>query len=164
MNQMLFKKINQLAGRNSIVDSIMVFASNKLRYIYAIALLFIFLRNRSKKKVFIVSVLSIMVNIMINTFVNYFKFKPRPFLVQKAKVLIPVKKDSTYTSKHTLLTFASSTIIYIYHKKLGIIMFLLSTLTGISRVWTAAHYPYDVIRSALIGTVISYLSKQAIDK
>ncbi|MGM0876089.1 MAG: phosphatase PAP2 family protein [Bacillota bacterium] len=157
MDQKLFKMINDLAGKNSLVDNIMIFASKKLRYIFAFALIFTWLLDRSYKKVFNHAVISIMINIVINAMVNQCTFRPRPFVTRKANVLIPSKHDSTYTSKHTLLTFAVSTTIFMKNKIYGFIMYGLSVLTGLSRIWTGAHYPYDVIRSAIIGSMVSFV-------
>lgn len=157
MDQKLFKLINDLAGKNVLVDNIMIFASKKIRYIFAFVLFFMWLRDYSYKKVIYQSVISIMINICINALINQMTFRPRPFMTRKANVLIPSKNDSTYISKHTLLTFAVSTTIYMYNKIYGFIMFGMSALTGLSRIWTGAHYPYDVIRSAFIGSIVSFV-------
>jgi undecaprenyl-diphosphatase len=147
--------INQLAGKNFRLDKTMIFASNKIRYIFAFVLFIIWLRGRSTKKVVYQSGISIMINICINFLFKQLKYRPRPFMIHHANVLLPTKQDSTYLSKHTILAFSISTSIYMYNKIIGYIMYGLSILTGFSRIWVGAHYPYDVIRSAFIGSVVS---------
>ena len=63
--------------------------------------------------------------------------------------------DSTFPSKHTLLVFAISTSIFLYDRVLGSIMWVLSVLTGFSRIWVGHHYPSDIIGSAFIATMTS---------
>lgn len=155
MDQKLFKMINDLAGRNDLVDLIMVFASKKMRYIFAFVLFFMWLCDRPCKKIFYRSVISIMINVCLNFLIKQLKYRPRPFMTRKANLLLHSKTDSTYTSKHTLLTFAVSTTLYMYNKFIGIIMFGMAVITGVSRIWTGAHYPSDIVRSAFIGSMVS---------
>jgi undecaprenyl-diphosphatase len=54
-----------------------------------------------------------------------------------------------------LLAFSVSTMIYLSNKIVGCIMLGLSVLIGVSRIWTGAHYPFDIIRSAFIGCIVS---------
>ncbi|MBO1510194.1 phosphatase PAP2 family protein [Metabacillus bambusae] len=155
MDQRLFKWINDFAGKNTFLDNIMVFASNKIRYIFAFVLFLMWLRKGQKRKVFYHSLISLMINLCINVLIKQYKFRPRPFMTRKANLLIPSKLDSTFTSKHTLLAFAVSTMIFISNKIFGFIMLGLSVLIGFSRIWTGAHYPFDVVRSAFIGSIVS---------
>lgn len=52
MNYMLFKVINRLAGRGTTMDAIMVFLSQKTRYLYLFILIFMWFRNNFYKKLF----------------------------------------------------------------------------------------------------------------
>ena len=72
-------------------------------------------------------------------------------------ILIPSKMDSTFPSKHTLLVFAISTSIFLYDRILGSIMWILSVLTGFSRIWVGHHYPSDIIGSAFIASMTSIM-------
>ncbi|OAS83179.1 phosphatase PAP2 family protein [Metabacillus litoralis] len=155
MDQRLFKWINDLAGKNTFLDNIMIFASNKMRYIFAFVLFLLWQRKGQKRKVFYRSLISLMINLCINVLIKQYKFRPRPFITRKANLLIPSKLDSTIISKHTLLAFAVSTMIFISNKIIGFIMIGLSVLIGVSRIWTGAHYPFDVVRSAFIGSIVS---------
>lgn len=155
MDLKLFKLINQLAGKNSRLDQFMIFASNKFRYIFAFVLFVIWLCDHSGKKVVKQSVKAIMINICLNFVMKELKYKPRPFMTHSANVLLPSKQDSTFLSKHTLLSFSISTTIFMYDKIVGYIMYVMSLFIGLSRIWLGAHYPKDVIRSNFIGTIIS---------
>ncbi len=157
MNYKVFKSINQLSGRCSPIDLLMILISNKIRYVFIFVLIFMWFRNDSYKKVSCNAVISVGVTLFINTLIKLFYFKPRPFVKRRVGILIPSKRDSSFPSKHTLLVFAMSTSIFLYKRVLGSFMWVLSVLTGFSRIWVGHHYPSDIIGSAFIATMTSII-------
>jgi undecaprenyl-diphosphatase len=157
MNYKIFKFINQLSGRYPPIDLLMIFLSNKIRYVFIFVWVVMFFKNDSYKKASSNAMISASISLMILSFIKLFYFKPRPFVKRRVGILIPSKMDSTFPSKHTLLAFAVSTSILFYQRVLGLIMWILSVLTGFSRVWVGHHYPSDIIGSAVIATIISLI-------
>jgi undecaprenyl-diphosphatase len=66
---------------------------------------------------------------------------------------VPSKKNSSFPSNHTSLAFAVATSIFFYNRLLGLIMSLVSSLVGVSRIWMGQHYPSDIIKSAFLGSI-----------
>lgn len=157
MNNKVFKFINQFSGRCFPIDLLMILVSNKIRYVFIIVLIFMWFRNDSYKKVSCNAVKSMGITLLIHTLIKLFYFKPRPFVKHRVGILIHSKADSTFPSKHTLLVFAMSTSIFLYDRVLGSIMWVLSVLTGFSRIWVGHHYPFDIIGSAFIATMTSII-------
>lgn len=157
MNNKVFKLINQFSGRYSPIDLLMILISNKIRYVFIFVLIFMWFRNDSYKKVSCNAVKSTGITLFIHTLIKLFYFKPRPFVNKRVGILIPSKMDSTFPSKHTLLVFAISTSIFLYNRVLGSIMWVLSVLTGFSRIWVGHHYPSDIIGSAFIASMTSII-------
>lgn len=162
MDEKWFKTINSLAGHNAIVDYLMILISKKVRFLFIFVLIFIWFRNYSYKNVAIKTVISLLFALFINFLIKTVYFKPRPFMDRKVKLLIPSKKDSSFPSKHTVLAFAFSTSIFLYKQVIGVIMGILSILTGFSRIWVGHHYPSDIIGSAFIGTITSIVLHKSI--
>lgn len=157
MDYQLFRRIIRLAGYNPSLDKTMIFISNNARYVFAFLLIFMWFRDRSNKKVTINAINSLVFSMFIHFLFKLFYFKPRPFVNHRVGILIPSKTDTSFPSKHTLLTFAVSTSIFLQKRILGVIMWVLSGLTGFSRIWVGHHYPSDIIGSAVIGTTISFI-------
>src|SRR4051794_25236369 len=157
MNNKVFKLINQFSGRYSPIDLLMILISNKIRYVFIFVLIFMWFRNDSYKEVSCNAVKSTGITLLIHTLIKLFYFKPRPFVNKRVGILIPSKMDSTFPSKHTLLVFAISTSIFLYDRVLGSIMWVLSVLTGFSRIWIGHHYPSDIIGSAFIASMTSII-------
>ncbi|MFS0901763.1 undecaprenyl-diphosphatase [Priestia aryabhattai] len=155
MDYKMFRTINQLAGRYSTIDMLMILISKKVRYVFMFVLIFMWFRNYSQKKVTIYAVTSSAFTLFINKLIKCFYFKPRPFIKRRVGILIPSKMDSSFLSKHTLLTFAVSTSIFLHERVIGSVMWGLALLTGFSKIWVGHHYPSDIIRSAFIGSVTS---------
>ncbi|WP_195780353.1 undecaprenyl-diphosphatase [Priestia megaterium] len=157
-----FRTINQLAGRYSVLDMLMILISKKVRYVFMFVLIFMWFRNDSQKKVTLNAVVSAVFMLFIHTLMKCFYFKPRPFMKRRVGILIPSKMDSSFLSKHTLLTFAVSTSIFLHKRILGSVMWGFSMLTGFSRIWVGHHYPSNIVRSAFIGSLTSITVDKAV--
>src|SRR4051794_4441469 len=157
MNNKVFQLINKFSGRCSPIDLLMILISNKIRFVFIFVLIFMWFRNDSYKKVSCNAVKSMGITLLIHTLIKLFYFKPRPFVKHRVGILIPSKMNSTFPSKHTLLVFAISTSIFLHKRILGSIMWVLSVLTGFSRIWVGHHYPSDIIGSAFIATMTSII-------
>ncbi|KJL05607.1 MULTISPECIES: undecaprenyl-diphosphatase [Priestia] len=161
MDYKIFRIINQLAGRYSILDMLMILISNKVRYLFVFVLMLMWFRGGSQRKVTVYAVISSTFTLLINMLIQCFYFKPRPFIKRRVGILIPSKVNSAFLSKHTLLTAAASTSIFIRERIFGSVMWILSLLTGFSRIWVGHHYPSDIIRSLFIGSLTSIIVEKA---
>lgn len=158
MDAKMFRAINLLSGRWSIIDGFMIFLSNRIRYVYILIFILMWFKRKMYKKMTCQAVVSVCMTLMINVLIKIFYFKPRPFLKRRIGILIPSKIDSSFPSKHTLLIFAVSTIVFFYQRLLGSIMLGMSLLTGFSRIWVGHHYPSDIIGSAILGSFTSIMT------
>jgi undecaprenyl-diphosphatase len=159
MNYRIFRAINQLAGRYSLLDTIMITISQKARYLYILLLILMWFRNNFYKKITLYAGISTGVTLLINIFIKRFYFKPRPFLRHKVHLLppSPSKKNSSFPSTHITLASALATSVLFYKRLLGCIMWLLAFLIGLSRIWMGQHYPSDIIGSALLGSLTAII-------
>ena len=159
MDLKLFQLINRLSGRFSPVDHLMIFVSNRVRYAYILVIVMMLFKGRFNKRIALETGLSVAISFIAHFFVHIFYFKPRPFMKRRVGILIPSNMDSSFQSKHTILAFAASTTILMFHRKLGTLMMWLSALTGFSRIWVGHHYPSDIIGSALLGSLTSFVTR-----
>jgi undecaprenyl-diphosphatase len=154
MDVKIFRAINQMTGRSSLIDHFMILVSNKVRYVYFLILILMWFK-KPYRQITNNAVISAFITLILNIFLKLCISKPRPFLKSRVGILIPSKMDSSFPSKHTLLVFAVSTSILLYNRVLGSIMCGLAVMTGISRIWVGHHYPSDIIGSALLGSITS---------
>ncbi|WP_026564952.1 undecaprenyl-diphosphatase [Bacillus sp. UNC41MFS5] len=161
MDVKLFHLINLLSGRHLIIDKLMILISKKMKFVFFIILVILLFK---KKNVTIEAVVSIMISLILHFIIKLFYFKPRPFIKGRVDILSPSKFDSSFPSKHTLLTFAVSTIVLFNQRILGSIMLGFSFLTGLSRIWVGHHYPSDIAGSAVLGSFTSAIIHKLIQR
>ncbi|MFD1737572.1 undecaprenyl-diphosphatase [Bacillus salitolerans] len=157
MNKRIFWCLNRFSGRMSSIDYLMVLLSNYSRYFYVIVILFLWIRGSNSKETSKNSMVSVAVAWVLNFIIGKTYYKPRPFIFHKVGLLSHSKRTSTFPSKHTILVFAVSTSIYLRNRILGRWMTCFSALVGFSRIWVGAHYPLDILGSALLGSIVSMM-------
>jgi len=153
MDHKLFWAIQRLSGRCFLIDRLMILLSNRARYLFIFVLLLKWLLGGTKRRTARSAIISAGVAFLLDLFCRQLFFKPRPFMKQKVGILIPTKVNSSFPSKHTLLAFAVSTVIFLQDRAWGRILSALAGLTGLSRIWVGHHYPSDIAFSAIIGTI-----------
>lgn len=95
--------------------------------------------------------------VFITSPIRYLIPRDRPFLTLNLHPLFLIHASS-FPSGHASFLFGFCTVVYGYHKKLGIVLFVLSTIACIARVAAGIHYPSDIIVGMVIGGVVGFLA------
>ncbi len=119
-----------------------------------------FLRADKKIKISLVrlSIISFPLAYLMAKVSSLFINDPRPFVSDHVKPLITHIADNGFPSDHTLLTMAIAAVIFVYNRKLGIILTIIAMTIGIARVLAGIHHLEDIIASAFIAIVATYIS------
>lgn len=70
-------------------------------------------------------------------------------------LLIHRPHTPSFPSGHTMVGFASATVLYYYNRRLGIIAYLLAAAIAFSRLYLFVHYPTDILGGIFFGVVSS---------
>ena len=85
--------------------------------------------------------------------------RDRPFVaISEVKQLIEHGADPSFPSSHMSVMAAIAVALWFRNRNLGIITFVLATISGLARIGAGIHYPSDILVGALIGTAIAVLS------
>ncbi|MCX4749228.1 phosphatase PAP2 family protein [Kitasatospora sp. NBC_01287] len=76
---------------------------------------------------------------------------PHDFLLEAC----PVPSDYAFPSNHTTVAFAAAVALLLIDRRLGAFAIVAAVLMGASRVYVGAHYPHDVLASALVGALVA---------
>ena len=157
----VYHLINGLAGRNSIMDHVMIFFAMDALEIYAalfvIAWFALPKRDVEHRHALVMAGLSGIVALLINVILSHVWFRPRPFTVfSKGSFtqLIPHSPDASFPSDHTSGSFGFAAGSWGHNTKwIQRTFTLVAIIVMFARVYVGVHYPTDVIGGMVIGII-----------
>ena len=144
-----------------MIDLIAIFVA---RYFFLIPValgIIYFLKHNweIRRKMIILSAVSLFLTIVGIFILNYSYYDPRPFIITHFDPIVSHIPDNGFPSDHTALTFLIALIIYLFNRKLGLFLFLISILVSISRVYVGLHHLVDIFAGILLAIVSVLLSQ-----
>ena len=109
--------------------------------------------HTKKKDITRLGVLSFAIGLLLDKVLNAVIFSPRPFVVENVSPIVPHVADNGFPSEHALFVMLIAGIIFVFHKKMGILLSILALIIGIGSILAKVHYPIDVLGSVLIAFV-----------
>ena len=88
---------------------------------------------------------------------NFFYFRPRPFVNADVALLFYKPTDSSFPSNAVAAVFGLAFGIWGVNRRLGWIAIGAASLYGLARVYAGVHYPLDILGGAAIAAVVTYL-------
>ena len=87
-----------------------------------------------------------------NVWLKELVMRPRPFVTHTdlTPLLDPGDRWS-FPSGHALSSFAAATALFFFHKKTGLLAYLLAACIAFSRLYASVHYPTDILAGAVLG-------------
>jgi undecaprenyl-diphosphatase len=142
-----------------IVDYLMILLAKYLYLLIIFTSLIYFFRevNENKKKIILLTIFSFPLILILAKISGKIFFDPRPFVVNHFIPLITHAADNGFPSDHSLISFAFSSAIFVFNKRVGYVLFILGALVGISRVYVGVHSPIDIFGSFIISSVIVFV-------
>jgi undecaprenyl-diphosphatase len=162
----VFHWLNDLTGVSPLLDTLARYIVND----YAIPALFAFIvgalwfagsddaaRDRFKRGVLFTLIGLLIANLIVKLFWMAY-FRPRPFAVEEGvKLLFYRPSVSSFPSEPVATLAALACGVFLFERRVGSIMLLLTFLFAFTRVMAGVHYPSDVLAGALIGAGAAYV-------
>ena len=153
MNIYLFNLIHNLST-NNFISYFSIFFSYIFVYILPLILIaWIILKGNRKMFSFSVLFLSSFFVLFISELIKITTNIARPVIMNP----IIVESGSSFPSQHSAVTMVLAVVIYSINKKLGIFLFVMSLLVGLSRIILGVHFPVDVLAGWVLGVLIGFI-------
>ena len=162
MNMEIFRLINNLANKNTVLDKIMIFFSKDVPYIFMAVIAIVFIlgivkTNSDYRKIAFSTFVITVINLILSFIIGSIYYVDRPFVHNKVNLLMPHSADASFPSDHATGTMSIALGLGKYNRILGVIMTILSIIVGFSRVYVGNHYPLDVIGAYIMALITNYL-------
>jgi membrane-associated phospholipid phosphatase len=84
--------------------------------------------------------------------------EPRPYTAQHGLLVLATRSsDGSFPSDHAVMAGAAAAGLWIASRALGVIASAAAVLMAFSRVYIAAHYPWDVVAGLAFGVLVAVL-------
>ena len=161
----LFMLINGFVGTAPFVDRAAQWVVSDYLMPIALALMLIFmwfidrdrkLRVQRQLGVF-VALASMALSNSVVFILNFYYFRPRPFVDNDVSLLFYEPTDSSFPSNAVAAVFGLAFGIWGVNRRLGYIAIAAASLYGLARVYAGVHYPLDILAGAAIAAPVTYL-------
>lgn len=91
--------------------------------------------------------------LLINLVLAQLWFHPRPFVAHPRLTLLLVHHaaDNSFPSDHASLAFGIAFAVFVFYRRLGLLLFLGAACIAADRIFIGVHYPLDVLASLFVG-------------
>ena len=165
----IFTFLNSFAGRNIVLDNVIIFTAKYFQYVVIFYALYLMYKafaaeypeispfrnlRRAITEGFWVS-WSVILAVGVTYYLKYLFEIPRPFLSGATYLFIHGGYNS-FPSGHATFFAALALAMFFYHKKQEWVFLIAALLIGLARVMSGVHYPIDIIAGYIIGILSAY--------
>ena len=138
------------------VDSLIANSGNLLILVIFILLVREWFKTKNKHLI-IQAVSSGGIAWVLGFLIKNFFYIPRPYILTGQTPLIPFLLDGSFPSIHTALAFGLSLPVFYKDRKIGLLLFTISTVIAFSRVLGGVHTEVDILGGVTVGILSSIL-------
>lgn len=162
MNLEIFRLVNNFANENRVLDSIMIFFSKDVMYIFMAVTAILYLlgiknNNLECRKSIASTLIFTIINLCISFIIGGIFYEDRPFVNNKVNLLYQHAQNASFPSDHAIGTMSIGLGMRKYNKSISRILMILSVIIGVSRLYVGHHYPLDIIGAYVLVFVVSYI-------
>ncbi len=142
------------------MDNLVIFLAKYLIFIILIVAVVSFLKvpRREWPRYFLIAILAGLLALVLAQIGGLLYNNPRPFVELGKAPLVPHGADNGFPSSHMLLASLTACIVFIYNRRLGVVLFVGAILVGLGRILALVHHPIDIVASVIISIAATYVA------
>lgn len=114
----------------------------------------VFAQRAVRRRMVLVAAFALPLAYAVAKTASFFYYNARPFVVENSTPLVAHVADNGFPSDHTLLATALASVVLVYSRTWGALLWLLALCIGVSRVLADVHHVVDIAASAAIAAAV----------
>jgi len=164
MDLVMFQWINGFATQWLPGDMLGIFLADWLPFIAFFVIGILVIKKHNQPHYWMMLALSVVAGLisrfLIKSIILMFYLRPRPYVViptaHRLLFMNLIDAYQSFPSGHALFFFAVATVVWMFHKRYGTWLFIISVVMGIARIFVGVHWPSDILAGALLGMATGY--------
>ncbi len=157
----LFGILNSWTRWGAFFDWLVVFLARDLVVFVGAGLILYWFFGNDKfvtRKSLIMGFLSFVFSrVVLVEIIRLFLHRDRPFISHTVVQLLEKGNQASFPSGHMTAMAAIASAVYFYHPRLGLWLWVMGLVIGVSRVIVGVHYPIDIVGGIAVGWISSYI-------
>jgi len=158
LDRWLFQLINQRTA-NPVCDAVMPIITEKAYFIVPLAVLWLFLFWKARRRGRIVAVLTLVViaasdQLSAHVLKPIFSRTRPPYALDSVRLLVDTTRSFSFPSAHASNAFGVASFVSGFYPRTKIALYVAAALVAYSRVYVGVHFPSDAIGGAALGLVL----------
>lgn len=139
-----------------VADMLVIFGAKYLIALSVLVFLLYVLYAPSvvRRRLFALAALALPLAYGVAKTVSLLYYNARPFVVENSTPLVAHMADNGFPSDHTLLATALASVVLVYSRPVGLLLWVFALCVGVSRVLADVHHVVDIAASAAIAGVV----------
>ncbi len=141
------------------MNTIFILGAKYLIFVAAIVfvLFFLFQDRTVRTRLLLFSIAALPAIYIVAKILALVFYDPRPFVVGHFEPLVAHAPDNGFPSDHTLLGGALASVLWPFNKYTSLLLWALTIIVGLSRVYVGVHHIVDIAGSIVISIMVSWL-------
>lgn len=112
----------------------------------------------------VLAVISIPVAEGIAKLAGLFYSHIQPFAAGGYTPLVPHAIDNSFPSDHVVIAATIASVVFVYNRRAGLILWVMALCVGAARVAAGLHYPLDIAVSAVIAVAVVFCVSKVLSR
>ena len=148
------------------MDTLIIFTAKYLIWIeVAVFVGYFFLaRRRTKRKLLLLSVISLPLAYVVGWLAGILYYNPLPFVESGTAPLFAHVANNGFPSDHVLFAATLAMLVLFFDRRLGVVLWILALSIGGARVVAQVHHSVDIIGAAAIAASTVWLLRLCVQR
>ncbi|MES2203318.1 MAG: phosphatase PAP2 family protein [Patescibacteria group bacterium] len=133
------------------MNTLIILCAQYLIWAIVIAGFVYLVQSPLRKKMVLFAAAALAASYVVAKVIGWFWYDPRPFVSDGITPLIAHAANNGFPSDHMLFGATIASIVFVYNRPLGIVLWVLALTVGIARILAGVHHTADIVGAALIA-------------